>query len=950
MSVYVFDTVKKKPVEGVVLKVDPINPNTQGVMNTYTATTNANGQAVFNYTAPSVLPSDDINLTFSFDNATDPKPQNVTVQFGVSSAPVDTTDIELKAVPSYITVAEGGESKVLSLFAWDDGKKSPVNNMVIKADFFDPVNGTLNTYSAVTNDGGQAVFNYTAPTTLPAGEANITFGFDNATDAKKLQVTVQFGVPTSPIDTTNMSLNLTPKSLNITPISGAQTIVVYASRDGDVLENIPLSADFFPTEYGTLENYSAVTDQNGRAIFVYTPPAVLPADDVNITFSVDGGSPELSVKLPVTFETVRYALYPDAVVDVSTPDTDYTIRVAMSQIGDDGSKTAAAGKTVVAEFLMPNFGTIAQYESVVGEDGIATFLYHSPQSLQNLNDVNVTFYNKDNRAEQNVTTLHFQTEGTSEVDKLYVVPSEFTVTEGGEVKELKIVTVNQDNIGVSSTAILEQPVLDGVDYGSFDKTEVTTDARGVGTVIYTAPDSISSLDERNITVTDEATGLKQTIHIRYDSGTTNGTDYDIDVKVPDSIEVDQKGQIVITIHERGNIDNLIDEDNVLEVNATMMFPNILTFENDETLSTYSGSSVKNIRVQAHTVAGVAGVRISALIYNGKQNVVITKEMPVTVLSGPVASISIYFVGFDAEVGNDNILKYFVNYYNIHAVDKYSNPAQKGVPIYVTLVNDVKVNHTQPLYSSSGSIKSSTTPSSFEDTSEDFTAKGVTSEEDHLIVLPNSDHYGADYLGGWTIIDPVTSTTFDLNETYTGPDTSDLSYVVGNERRYIDGSYRTVAVADIKSLDGTYYTDENGSVHMEVSFDPVLAGHTVSIGAHSDDGNRTGTSKVFQLRWGFYNATTAKIPNDGNTYAVDLTLGISTPDKDPIEKLYFLNIVPTSITSSSAQCHVDWNNPGNLYTGGNGTITVNIKTENSDPNVKECEISWNKSNSGIYLEY
>ena len=74
-------------------------------------------------------------------------------------------------------------------------------------------------------------------------------------------------------------------------------------------------------------------------------------------------------------------------------------------------------------------------------------------------------------------------------------------------------------------------------------------------------------------------------------------------------------------------------------------------------------------------------------------------------------------------------------------------------------------------------------------------------------------------------------------------------VIGNENRFIsdknDFGYG-VATADIATKAGGYVTDANGNVQFDVKFDPILAGHTVTIAAHANDGERTGVSKIAPL--------------------------------------------------------------------------------------------------------
>ncbi len=114
--------------------------------------------------------------------------------FGGSTAPpVNTTGYELLAAPDTINIASAGESKPINLYLNNNTTNQPVANQEIIAYTFNPNNGTLSAYSAVTDSNGHVVFNYTAPQTLPGSDLTITFEVANGTPLKQETVTVTFG-------------------------------------------------------------------------------------------------------------------------------------------------------------------------------------------------------------------------------------------------------------------------------------------------------------------------------------------------------------------------------------------------------------------------------------------------------------------------------------------------------------------------------------------------------------------------------------------------------------------------------------------------------------------------------------------------------------------------------------------------------------------------------------
>jgi hypothetical protein len=303
-------------------------------------------------------------------------------------------------------------------------------------------------------------------------------------------------------------------------------------------------------------------------------------------------------------------------------------------------------------------------------------------------------------------------------------------------------------------------------------------------------------------------------------------------------------------------------------------------------------------------------------------------------------------------------------YVAHAVDKYGNPVP-NIPLKPSLINGYKVlNINSPM----GGTLEGGTPTTLTDGQMDFLGYNVTNE-DRLIILPNSSNFSQSYLGNWTISE-VTNSSLILKENYGDDRQDNLSYIVGNEKRYLEGY--GVAVADIvKSQD--YVTDSKGEVPFEVVFDRVLAGHTFTLALEayiensSGETFRAGISKVSSFRWDNFVSSVVTVPIDGNSHRVWLTIGISDcQGESMIEPLINIRIVPDSIVISDKNaCKLDvYDSDTNLTTDHNGQISLVINTnknstttqdenatEPTDGGSGECEISWSGDNGGgMYQEY
>jgi hypothetical protein len=924
------------PVDATSIKATFFNPNT-GTLNTYTVATNAAGQAVFNYTAPASLPTNDLLITFAVENGSSVVDENVTVKFGgLTVPPVETANLKLYAVPSALSVSTAGGARVINLYLENNATNSPQGGVTIKADFFDPNNGTLGSYSVATNASGQAVFNYTAPDTLPVGTIlSIKFDVENASNTIAQDVNVSFVDGATPIDYSGYTFTVLSNELNISEAGQVRTIDAYLEdANKQPGEGEIINVDFFDGSKGAISSFSGVIDALGHVVFTYTAPAdISTLDGYEIRLSMENNSSQ-EQNITINVDNATYVLTADENITITEASQVSQIKVVLTQQNGTGPISPAVGKVVVAEFLMPIFGTIASYEAVVDASGNAIFNYTSPNRIEDANDTNVTFYFRDDTAVTDTTLLVFDTQTSLKVSDMYVVPQSFTITEDAQIQQVTIVTVNAQNVGISTSVQIEQPN-NGTDYGFFTPSgEVTTDASGVAVLTYTAPNSISSLSERNITITELSENISKELNIKYGAPAAVGTNYEITVDVPAFITVDSVDQVTVKINELGSVQNVILDENVIDVNLTSTFANILTFENASQAYNYNGAGANAIAVESKTISGTAIIEVSAEIFNGDSNVIITKQVPVVILSGPVTAMSLFYAGTD----EDTDLGIYKNYYTIHAVDKYNNPAREGITLHPSIINGTKVVNST---GTTGQINLAS-PATFTDTN--INAFTTVDTNDLLAIVPNANRINNAYLGNWTI-DIATASTLELAEEYTEATTNGLSYIIGNSVRFLEGY--GVATVDIKDRDNRgFVTDSNGNVQFEVTFDPVLAGHTVTISANAYDDNRTGAAIIAGLRWDNYDSTSESIPNDGLDHTITLGLGIS----DGVEKLIDVDIVPGSIMSNDATCDLNPLGFNNLHTNSNGEITVTISTGLTASGATDCTISWSATQGGIFKEY
>jgi len=316
-------------------------------------------------------------------------------------------------------------------------------------------------------------------------------------------------------------------------------------------------------------------------------------------------------------------------------------------------------------------------------------------------------------------------------------------------------------------------------------------------------------------------------------------------------------------------------------------------------------------------------------------------------NGQATSLSLVYMQTINEEGSGKI----INRYRVHAVNKKSNQPIVGIPVTMSLINNAKI---KPLdKNDTGKIENNTSIT-FSDTNTSINYSTIT-QDDNLIILPTENRLDASYLGGW-IVDKVSSDklTLTLSESDVNISTTDaLKYVIGNEVRLVGDK---VAVADVANVNNDTTTDENGYIIFDVTFDPKLAGHTVTLEAHGDiDGQRVGVSQIAILRFEDINAKPYIIDNqddiDKTITLIALINSTETLSKIKLDKNSF-----HAVSSGNNVCSIKESSFTNdsIETTEDGEIILTVETtqakEDNKSVVTTCTVSWDGGITSINREY
>jgi hypothetical protein len=740
-----------------------------------------------------------------------------------------------------------------------------------------------------------------------------------------------------------------PSSLTISQPNQKQKIVIYTLDSN----NRPISATINMNQlvnkdnkvFGSLSTYKVITSPNdGMATVEYTSPSDI--SDLNTTedvnFSID--SLNKSKTLQLSFNQIKETetkidkllLSPSQVAVTSTLEEKsiniYTL---------DENNTALSAKVIMNPILIDEnnkiFGFLNTNQVITDKNGKAVITYTTPKDIKELGGNKDTIFTTN---DTNATlTLKFEKYVPAPVvDKLVVNPTSITVTQSSQKFDISIYTLDSDNRPLSETVLANFLIDDkNKTFGELSQYNILTNTSGKAVITFTAPLDINIEGTKYINLFIDKLDKKISIPVTFNP-TTKATLYAVKlVQKNPSFQVDTKGNLGFKIVKQYDDSLLISDVDVNDVNISSE-NHLLSLDEEHTKfnAEYNLSAEKSFEIWTGIHSGIDFLDVNASVFDGEKNITINEKLKVVVVSGAISSISVNYLNTKYDTGTG----LYIENYAIHAVDKYSNPATKGSKIYFGAVNNEKVfyENNGTIYDDNGQTKLDANDVNFSE----------VKERDTLIVFPDSDRKYGEYLGGW-LIDKITDNgngdyTLELNEPYTLSKIDNLDYVIGNERRY-DVCYKTIALVDVDSADGTYEVDKNGIAYAKLRYDPYLIGKTVALYANAVTDKRVGTASKTVLRGEKIivsdNSTLGCETNSSKECKVSVILEDSlgyTVKGTPLRGTFIIDTTPTD---ADASCKIEVED---AVSACNGVFNITLKADDKD---KKCYINWTNT---IYTEY
>ena len=292
----------------------------------------------------------------------------------------------------------------------------------------------------------------------------------------------------------------------------------------------------------------------------------------------------------------------------------------------------------------------------------------------------------------------------------------------------------------------------------------------------------------------------------------------------------------------------------------------------------------------------------------------------------------------------------IGHYHVHAVDGTSHSPLVNMPIGVSLINGIKEIHNEKIQIAQGTIYN-TDPVEFIDKSVNFFTETKVENGDNLMIFPSEGKTDPSYLGGWKIKEVNDDLILEAFY-YNLPTTANLTYIIGNEQRLLGGENGSVGVLANAHVEPSYVTDNKGYIYFDIIFDPILAGHTVTVEAHGvEDEKRIGTAMKIALRLDgdSFTAPDTLIPNDGGLEVVRVPISIN-PTCTGTQPLIDVPVNPNSFhVTPEKNCYII-PDISEYKTDGSGAVSIAVQTDGNITATEKCTLKWDGDISSLVYEY
>ncbi len=331
---------------------------------------------------------------------------------GDSNKAVTENGYELTNVTSPFNIKHPGQQKTFQVQLVQDG--IPVSGEKVSATSLPSTFGFIAKSTVTTNDGGYAVFDYTAADPLTNGSVPLDLIYDDNGSKTTATLTINVQESTVPFDYKFVGTT-TPVEIN--QVSQAVSITSYLldknnnPQKGKLVSIAPLDV-----KYGSISPIASLSTDTGLVVFNYTAPADLTGlSSASTVMRFTEGDNSISQAVEFVFQGSGYR-FSNATTPIVINNAGQTEEISVYLV--DESNVGVAGQSVSISPVPTGYGSVTPGTATTDEAGKATFQYTAPDYLVGLTGTQLTLSYFDGTA---TLTTHVDIQINSEGATGYIL-------------------------------------------------------------------------------------------------------------------------------------------------------------------------------------------------------------------------------------------------------------------------------------------------------------------------------------------------------------------------------------------------------------------------------------------------------------------------------------------------------------------------------------------------
>ena len=746
---------------------------------------------------------------------------------------------------------------------------------------------------------GKTQFIYTAPSNLTmikeSGYDNIKFLFYSI-NKPDINVTLDINfnplhdyIPSKPI---LKNIALSDSSIKVQVSKQINNLTVYAYSNQDTT-NINTTLDIkYPEiimksgiDIGTLPSEIKVI--NGQAKLNYTGPInlnktveKLKALDLNNSITLNLYNQETSINIDLHLTFLAEEKYTNYILTAVTESSKISQENELKTIDiylKSANNQPASDEPISINYFDGSYGTMNSFSGVTDNNGHLIFEYTAPNSIDTLNDFNISFQLLNDSSIKAFTTINIDLDIKKKKYqnyKLTAVALNSIITDNLQSKQIDIYLEN-NNHRPAVDEIIVLKYFDGT-FGSVNSFSGITDGNGHVEFTYTSAVTLRDGDDYLLKFSlknDSSIEDEVWFKVQQDSNKVASKKYKLTSSLQtNDIPMNLLSSKLILFTIKTDDELFASNEEIESITVKLLRPSLGIIEDSKNkkATNLQFNHLNNVQIKLTTnnISGVLPIEVKAILKSGEE---LSKIFNISLRSGPASAISISYVGEPTLISSR---AKFTETWILTITDKYNNPVNSnpvistGVMVGYAQSSDTTSNDSNYLYFNPSEDKNGTLDienQNFQVNNTPFDNVDQTNE--YLVTFANGYSYNAS--GKWDINIDLNN-RLDLVDKFEGNNSSNLGFAVGHNYRQDRCEEGVEWLANSYTKNNNYTIDNTGTIKIIVEYDYYLVGKSVMLWTNLIETNnektvRLGESRKITLKGlGLNEVTPRSVPNGTNS--------------------------------------------------------------------------------------